>query len=63
MSVLDRLDVFDLGSEFKKCLAVNFKVLYERHRAVEDFFALCEVTVGDYTFSSVEKIVGLTFIV
>lgn len=42
---LDRLDIFDFRGEFKKRLAVNLEVLNKSHRAIENFFALCKVTV------------------
>lgn len=46
---LDRLDVLNLGSEFEQRRAVNLEVFDESHRAVENFFTLCEVAVGYYT--------------
>lgn len=43
--VLDRIDIFDFRGEFKKRLAVNLEVFNKCHRAIENFFALCKVTV------------------
>ena len=58
---LDRLDVLNLGSEFEQRRAVNLEVFDESHRAVENFFTLCEVAVGYYTLADIHKIIVLPF--
>ena len=59
---LDRLNVLNLGSEFEQRRAVNLEVFDESHRAVENFFTLCEVAVGYYTLACVHEIVSRSII-
>ena len=35
--LLDRLNILNLGSKFKKCLTVNLEILNESHWTVKNF--------------------------
>ncbi len=58
----DWFDVLDFGGGFEQRLTVNLEVFDESHRAVENFFTLCEVAVGYYTLACVHEIVSRSII-
>ena len=54
--------IFYFRSEFKERLTVYLEVLYECHRAIENFLMLRKMTVGYYSLACIHEIVSLSII-